>query len=107
MGRSQALIRTIVTPSQRQAIDRGTTPGLTSVGYTDRCREVCEGVHALKFRRENVLHGLFHAVRPIPVNPSTLPTRSAQRPCFVAGCSLFSVSLQACRKEHQLGPHGL
>ena len=40
MGRSQALIRTIVTPSQRQTIDRGTTPRLTSVGYTDRCREV-------------------------------------------------------------------
>jgi hypothetical protein len=31
------LIRTIVTPSQRQTIDRGTTPRLTSVGYTDRC----------------------------------------------------------------------
>ena len=37
MGRSQALIRTIVTPSQRQTIDRGTTLRLTSVGYTDRC----------------------------------------------------------------------
>ena len=34
MGRSQALIRTIATPSQRQTIDRGTTPRLTSVGYT-------------------------------------------------------------------------
>jgi hypothetical protein len=39
MGRLQALIRTIATPSQRQTIDRGTTPRLTSVGYTDRCRE--------------------------------------------------------------------
>ena len=28
MGRSQALIRTIATPSQRQTIDRGTTPRL-------------------------------------------------------------------------------
>jgi hypothetical protein len=34
-GRSQALIGSIATPSQRQTIDRGTTPRLTSVGYTD------------------------------------------------------------------------
>ena len=40
MGRSQALIGSIATPSQRRTIDRGTTPRLTSVGYTDRCREV-------------------------------------------------------------------
>ena len=40
MGRSQALICSIATPSQRRTIDRGTTPRLTSVGYTDRCREV-------------------------------------------------------------------
>jgi len=40
MGRSKALIGSIATPSQRRTIDRGTTPRLTSVGYTDRCREV-------------------------------------------------------------------
>ena len=34
MGRSQALIGSIATPSQRRTIDRGTTPRLTSVGYT-------------------------------------------------------------------------
>ena len=42
MGRSQALIGSIATPSQRRTIDRGTTPRLTSVGYTDRCREVSD-----------------------------------------------------------------
>ena len=43
MGRSQALIGSIATPSQRRTIDRGTTPRLTSVGYTDRCREEAIG----------------------------------------------------------------
>jgi hypothetical protein len=42
MGRSKALIGSIATPSQRRTIDRGTTPRLTSVGYTDRCREVSQ-----------------------------------------------------------------
>jgi hypothetical protein len=38
------LICSIATPSQRRTIDRGTTPRLTSVGYTDRCREVADRI---------------------------------------------------------------
>jgi hypothetical protein len=47
MGRSQALIRTIATPSQRQTIDRGMTDRQTwfrilhdTGTYTTQCRDV-------------------------------------------------------------------
>jgi hypothetical protein len=40
------LIGSIATPSQRRTIDRGTTPRLTSVGYTDRCREVSQAIYS-------------------------------------------------------------
>ena len=36
MGRSQALIRTIATPSQRQTIDRGTTHASSYIGRLHR-----------------------------------------------------------------------